>query len=120
MDTSIQGVVLKITGEHNHLPHPENVALKIFCTKVKQRVMKETTPIINIYEEVIASQMPPQTLATMSLARELRKDNTSLTQRLLYYKFHFGARFNIYSKKDDTYFTWLIYFRHIRTIPKNF
>ena len=78
--TSIQDVVLKITSEHNHLPHPENMALKSFRTKVKQRVMKETTPIIKIYEEeIVASQMSPQTLAIMPLARELRKDNVSLT-----------------------------------------
>ena len=41
--TSIQHVVLKITRVHNHLPHPENMALNSFRTKVKQRVMKETT-----------------------------------------------------------------------------
>ena len=33
--TSIHDVVLKITGEHNHLPHPENVVLKSFRTKGK-------------------------------------------------------------------------------------
>ena len=45
--------------------------------------MKETIPIIEIYEEVVASQIPPQTLAIMPLARELRRDNVSLTQRFL-------------------------------------
>ena len=45
--------------------------------------MKETTPITKIYEEVVASQMPPQTLAIMPLARELRRDNVSLIQRFL-------------------------------------
>ena len=82
--TSIHDVVLKITSEHNHLPHSESVALKSFRTKVKQRVMKETTPIIKIYEEeIVAPQMPPQTLAIMPLARELCRDNVSLTQRFL-------------------------------------
>ena len=49
--------------------------------------------------------MPPQTLAIMPLARELRTDNVSLTQLFLYYKSHFRTRFNIRSKKDDTNFT---------------
>ncbi len=80
--TSIQDVVLKTTGDHNHLPHPEKLELKTFRTKVKQRVMKETTPITKIYEEeVIASQMPPETLAIVPLARELRK-NHALQRKL--------------------------------------
>ena len=68
--------------------------------------MKETTPIIKIYEEEVAtSQLPPQTLATMPLSRELRKNNVSLTQLLQYYKFHFRTRFNMCSKKVDTNFS---------------
>ena len=60
--TTIQDVGLKIIGEHNHLPHPESIGLETFPTKVKQRVMKETTPIIKIHEEeIVASQMSPQT-----------------------------------------------------------
>jgi hypothetical protein len=103
--TSLQNVVLKVTGDHNHLPHPENMQLKHFRTKVKQRVMKETTPIIKIYEEeVISSQMPPQALAIMPLARELRK-NVLLIQQCIHEKFHFRTRFNICSKKNDTSFT---------------
>ncbi|CAF1222016.1 unnamed protein product [Rotaria sp. Silwood1] len=75
--TSLKDVVLKVTRDHNHLPHSENIQLKQFRTKVKERAMKETTPIIKIYEEeVISSQMPPETLAIMPLARELRKNNT--------------------------------------------
>lgn len=79
--TNLQNDVLKITGDHNHLPHPENMQLKHFRTRVKQRVMKETTPIIKIYEEeVISSQMPPQTLAILPMARELRKYDVLLTE----------------------------------------
>jgi hypothetical protein len=104
--TNLQNVVLKVTGNHNHLPHPENMELKNFRTKVKERVMKETTPIIKIYEEeVISSELPPQTLAIMPLARELRKKDNLLTQPCMHYKFHFRIRFNICSKKNDTTFT---------------
>ena len=63
---TVEDVVLKITGEYNHLPHPENVVLKSFRTNLKQRAMKETTPIIKVHEEVATSQMPPQTLAIIS------------------------------------------------------
>ena len=61
--------------------------------------MKETTPIIKIYEEVVASQTLLPILAITLLAREV-----SLTQLFLYYKFHFRTRFNICSKKDDINF----------------
>lgn len=94
--TSIQDAVLKITGQHNHLPHPENMALKDFRTKLKERVMKETTPISKIFEEeVVASEMSPQTLAIMPLARELRKDTPSLLHLFIYYILPFRTRFNI-------------------------
>jgi hypothetical protein len=82
------------------------MVLKNFRTKVKERVMKETTPIIKIYEEeVISSQMPPQTLAIIPLARELRKKDNLLTQQCMHYKFHFRTRFNICSEKNDTTIT---------------
>ncbi|CAF3972050.1 unnamed protein product [Rotaria sp. Silwood2] len=46
--------------------------LKRFRTKLKEHVMNETIPIIKIYEEeVISSQVPPQTLSIMPLARDL-------------------------------------------------
>ena len=95
--TSMQDAVLKIAGNHNHLPRPENMALKDFRTKLKQRVMTETTPITNIYEEeVIASEMPPQTVAIMQLARELRKSIVLLLHLCVYHKFLFRTRFNIF------------------------
>ena len=94
--TSMQYAVLKITGNHNHLPHPENMALKDFRTKLKQRVMTETTPIIKLYEkEVISSEMPPQTVAIMQLARELRKITVPLLHLCVYHKFLIRTRFNI-------------------------
>ncbi|CAF3831015.1 unnamed protein product [Rotaria sp. Silwood1] len=72
---NIQDIVLKATDNYSHVPHPENIVLKSFRTKVKQRVMKETTSITKIYEEeVVASQMPLQTLAIIPLAREVHKD----------------------------------------------
>ncbi|CAF2972444.1 unnamed protein product [Rotaria sp. Silwood2] len=44
--------------------------LKHFRTNIKQRVMKETIPIVKIYEEeVILSQIPRQTLAITPLAQ---------------------------------------------------
>ncbi|CAF2735331.1 unnamed protein product [Rotaria sp. Silwood2] len=71
---NIQDIVLHVTDNHNHLPYPENIPLKRFSTKVKQRVMKETTPITKIYEVVGASEMRPQTLAIIPLARDLRRE----------------------------------------------
>ncbi|CAF4412783.1 unnamed protein product, partial [Rotaria sp. Silwood2] len=68
---NIQDIVLNVTDNHNHLPYPENIPLKRLSTKVKQRVMKETTPITKIYEVVGASEMRPQTLAIIPLARDL-------------------------------------------------
>ncbi|CAF2902586.1 unnamed protein product [Rotaria sp. Silwood2] len=79
----MQDVVVKVNGNHNHLPHPENMALKDFRTKLKQRVMTETTPITKIYEEeVIASEMLPQTLAIMPLARELQPGLTYVRRKM--------------------------------------
>ncbi|CAF3506908.1 unnamed protein product, partial [Rotaria sp. Silwood2] len=81
--TSLKDVVLKVTGDHNHLFHPENMQLKQFRTKVKERAMKETTPIIKIYEEeVISSQIPPETLAIMPLARELQPGLTYVRRKM--------------------------------------
>ena len=72
-----------MTDQHNHLPHPENIRLNNFPTKeIKQRVMKETTSIIKIYEEVVAPQMLPQALPIMPLARELPILVKHLTNKL--------------------------------------
>lgn len=81
--TDLQDAIIKAGSEHKHLPNPENMQLKDFRTKVKDRVMKETTAIAKIYEEeVILSQMPPPTLAMMPLAHELRKNHTSFSRRI--------------------------------------
>ncbi|CAF0940776.1 unnamed protein product [Rotaria sordida] len=73
-------VVLKTSGDHNHLLYPENMELRYVRTKVKEYVMNETNLISKIYEdEVILSQMSPRTLAIIPLARKLCKDNVPLT-----------------------------------------
>lgn len=44
------------SGEHvSHLPVPEQIEITMFKDKVKERVIKETTPIGKIYENEMAS-----------------------------------------------------------------
>ena len=83
MYISIQDAILKIIGYHSQLPYPEKMTLKRFRTKMKQRVVKETTSIIKIYEEIVVSQMPPQTLAIMPITHELCKGIISLAYSYL-------------------------------------
>ncbi|CAF1550417.1 unnamed protein product, partial [Adineta ricciae] len=60
------------TGTHvGHLPSPERVELMALSRKVKERVVKETTPIARIYEqELAAAQLSRTALALAPSARE--------------------------------------------------
>ena len=72
--TDINNQLMKLTGEHIHLPQPEDLEIKRFREKVKCRVVNETTPIMKIYEEeVIKSDFSAEVLASLPMAREIRE-----------------------------------------------
>ena len=72
--TDIHNALLKSNGEHDHLPQPEDIQIKSFRDKMKNRVVNETTAIARIYEEeVIKADLSTNALASLPLAREIRK-----------------------------------------------
>ena len=72
--TDIHNALMKSNGEHDHLPQPEGIQIKLFREKVKNRVVSETTAIARIYEEeVIKADLSTNALASLPLAREIRE-----------------------------------------------
>ncbi|CAF3416117.1 unnamed protein product [Rotaria socialis] len=73
VDTNIDNIFKKSSGDHNHLCEPEVVKVKQFRSKLKNRDVQETTAIAKIYEEeIIKSRLSTRTLATLPLVQELR------------------------------------------------
>ncbi|CAF4501536.1 unnamed protein product [Rotaria socialis] len=73
VDTNIDNIFKKSSGDHNHLCEPEVVKVKQFRSKLKNRAVQETTAIAKIYEEeIIKSRLSTRTLATLPLVQELQ------------------------------------------------
>ncbi|CAF1261962.1 unnamed protein product [Rotaria sp. Silwood1] len=62
--TNINDQFLKIIREHCHPQEPENIDVRDFREKVKERVKHETTPILRIYDEECEKAM----LSTAAIA----------------------------------------------------
>lgn len=64
------------SGSHDgHLPSPEQIELLKFKKQVKERVIKESTPIAHIYEQELANANLSQiSLALAPEAKDARKD----------------------------------------------
>ncbi|CAF4600414.1 unnamed protein product, partial [Rotaria sp. Silwood2] len=60
------------SGTHDgHLPSPERIELLTFKRKVKERIIKKTTPIGHIYEqELAASKLSQTSLALVPDAKD--------------------------------------------------
>ncbi|CAF5175912.1 unnamed protein product, partial [Rotaria magnacalcarata] len=52
--TDLNSRFIKIVGDHNHFPEKEQLEIREFREKVKQRAIHETTPIPRIYDEECA------------------------------------------------------------------
>ncbi|CAM4837861.1 unnamed protein product [Rotaria magnacalcarata] len=48
--TDLNSQFIKIFGDHNHFPEKEQLEVRKFQEKVKQRAIHETTPIPRIYD----------------------------------------------------------------------
>ena len=71
----MERTTIEHTGTHDgHLPLSERIELFAFKHKVKERVIKETTPIAHIYEqELAASKLSQTSLALVPDAKDARK-----------------------------------------------
>jgi hypothetical protein len=62
---------VKLTGDHSHLPTPENLEIRKMKTVIKDRVKAETTSIGQIYDEELArAKLSKAALALASTAKE--------------------------------------------------
>ncbi len=52
--TDLDDIVVKINDDHQHPPEPDEVQIRMFKQVVKTRVMNESTPIPQIYDEEAA------------------------------------------------------------------
>ncbi|CAF4351816.1 unnamed protein product, partial [Rotaria magnacalcarata] len=51
--TDLNSQFIKIVGDHNHFPEKEQLEVREFREKVKQRAIHETTPIPRYYDGAI-------------------------------------------------------------------
>ncbi|CAF3739739.1 unnamed protein product [Rotaria socialis] len=70
--TDLNSQFIKIVGDHNHFPEKEQLEVREFREKVKQRAIHETTPIPRIYYEECAKAMRSNaTIAALPSEREM-------------------------------------------------
>ncbi|CAF2504455.1 unnamed protein product [Rotaria sp. Silwood2] len=71
------------SGTHDgHLPSPERIELLKFQQKVKERVVKETTPIARIYEQELAvSKLSQTSLALVADAKDAQPSLSRLRRK---------------------------------------
>ncbi|CAF2054146.1 unnamed protein product, partial [Rotaria magnacalcarata] len=70
--TDLNSQFIKIVGDHNHFPEKEQLEVREFREKVKQRAIHETTPIPRIYDEECAKAMLSNaTIAALPSEREM-------------------------------------------------
>jgi hypothetical protein len=99
-------------GQHDiHLPDPERIELLGFKQKVKDRVVKETTPIARIYDQELATaNLSSVALALAPLAKDARE---SLSCSLVHL---FTSSFRTFSNSNtsgnNARFANIIQFRH--------
>ena len=53
LHTTLKDVFLVINGIHKHVENPDDLQVKILRSKMKERILLETTPITKIYDEEI-------------------------------------------------------------------
>jgi hypothetical protein len=99
--TDLNNNFLKSSGEHKHLLEPEQFEVKQFRDIVKERVMNETTPIMKIYdEEILKAKFSPETLASVPLARHIRKIIPLKTSQISYMFFFLESGLNQIRRKS--------------------
>lgn len=65
---------IKAIDDHNHLAEKENIEIRIFREKIKQRAIEETTPIPRIYDEECAKALlSSEIIAILPSEREMSK-----------------------------------------------
>ncbi|CAF4325723.1 unnamed protein product, partial [Rotaria magnacalcarata] len=70
--TDLNSQFIKIVDDHNHFPEKEQLEVREFREKVKQRAIHETTPIPRIYDEECAKAMLSNaTIAALPSEREM-------------------------------------------------
>jgi hypothetical protein len=55
--TTLDNQLIELIDKHNHSSEKEKIEVRKFREKVKERVVKETKPVPQIYEEECASMM---------------------------------------------------------------
>lgn len=76
--TTLDNQLIELMGEHNHPAEKEKIEVRKFREKVKERVVKETKPIPQIYEEECASLL--LSFAAITLLPSEREMNSSLNK----------------------------------------
>lgn len=72
--TKNSNVFDKMIDDHNHLAEQENIEIRIFREKIKQRAIEETTPIPRIYDEECAKALfSNEIIAILPSEREISK-----------------------------------------------
>ncbi|CAF0891709.1 unnamed protein product [Adineta steineri] len=81
--TTLNDVVEEIVNEHNHPPEKEKIEVRKFRAKVKERAMKETTPIPQIYEEECARMMLSFAAIAILLSEREMSSSVNKARRLI-------------------------------------
>jgi hypothetical protein len=74
LHTNASNEFIKVIDQHSHPPDKENIDVREFREKVKQRAMCETTPIPRIYDEECEKAMLSRAaIAVLPAEREISK-----------------------------------------------
>jgi hypothetical protein len=112
IQTDDNDVYKAMKGQHDiHLPAPERIELLGFKQKVKDRVMKETTPITRIYDqELAAANLSSVALALAPLAKDARESLSCPLAPLFTLSFRTFSSSN--TPRNNARFAIIIRFQH--------
>jgi hypothetical protein len=72
LHTDKNDVLIKINGDHCHLPEPEKAEIRTFRQILKERAINEATPISKIYDEESAKAgLTTSSIAVLPSEREI-------------------------------------------------